>query len=253
MASLISALITLLTFAILARVIFDWLIVGGIIRHDSPIRPIRDAVVMVTEPILAPIRKVVHRGGPFDFSPMVAILFLTMIAAVLAERVEGATYKTLYLLERGAVLAAHRQTLLSPAELAAGFAAGTTAAPVVETIVGNLGLLSSAEGLAPELARALKLDGAELLLWCAGDIGAPLRTLTRARAHENRLYVAAAGDTQASGGGYVVDPAGGVIAETLEGEAMAAGADINRLFARWNDMAPGTNPLRDAPPGLLPR
>lgn len=176
----------------------------------------------------------------------------TMLAAVLAERVEGATYKTLYLLERGAVLAAHRQTQLSPAEQAAGFAAGATAPPVVETIVGNLGLLSSAEGLAPELARTLKLEGAELLLWCAGDIGAPLRTLTRARAHENRLYVAAAGDTGTSGGGYVVDPAGGVIAETLEGEAMAAGADINRLFARWNDMAPGTNPLRDAPPGLLP-
>ena len=43
---LISYLITILTFAILARVIFDWLIAGGIMPHASPIRPLRDAVVM---------------------------------------------------------------------------------------------------------------------------------------------------------------------------------------------------------------
>ena len=42
-----------------------------------------DILYRITEPILAPIRKVVYRGGSFDFSPMVAILFLTLISAVL--------------------------------------------------------------------------------------------------------------------------------------------------------------------------
>ena len=84
MASLISALITLLTFAILARVIFDWLIVGGIIRHDSPIRPIRDAVVMITEPILAPLRRYA-RIGTIDLSPMAAILILSVIRQFVAR------------------------------------------------------------------------------------------------------------------------------------------------------------------------
>ena len=84
MASLISALITLLTFAILARVIFDWLIVGGIIRHDSPIRHIRDAVVMITEPILAPLRRYA-RIGTIDLSPMAAILILSVIRQFVAR------------------------------------------------------------------------------------------------------------------------------------------------------------------------
>jgi YggT family protein len=83
MRDLLSFLITLLTFAILARVIFDWLIVGGIIRHDSPIRPIRDVVVMITEPILAPIRRYA-RIGTIDLSPMAAILILSVIRQVVA-------------------------------------------------------------------------------------------------------------------------------------------------------------------------
>ena len=78
MREILSFLITLLTFAILARVIFDWLIVGGIMRHDSPIRPIRDAVVMITEPILAPLRRYA-RIGTIDLSPMAAILILSVI------------------------------------------------------------------------------------------------------------------------------------------------------------------------------
>ena len=78
----ISFLIQLLIFAILARVIFDWLIVGGIMRHDSPICPIRDVVIMITEPILAPIRRYA-RIGTIDLSPMAAILILSVINSVI--------------------------------------------------------------------------------------------------------------------------------------------------------------------------
>ena len=78
MSGIISYLLTLLTFAILARVIFDWLIAGGIMRSDSPIRPIRDVVIMITEPILAPLRRYA-RIGMIDLSPMAAILIISVI------------------------------------------------------------------------------------------------------------------------------------------------------------------------------
>jgi uncharacterized protein YggT (Ycf19 family) len=83
MAGLINALITLLTFAIFGRVIMDWLIVGGVVRHDSQIRPLRDVLIMITEPILAPLRRYT-RIGMVDLSPMAAIIILSIIGQVLS-------------------------------------------------------------------------------------------------------------------------------------------------------------------------
>lgn len=175
----------------------------------------------------------------------------TMLAVTVAERTADATYKAVSLIDRGRLLATHRQTHLSPREMAAGFAAGDVVPPIVATTFGNIGLLSASEGLVPELARGLKLRGAELLAWSAGDLGgtrAPLRTMARVRANEERCYVIAAGDASPTGGGYVVDPTGAVIGETLAGRAMAMSADVHRMLTRWNDMAPGTNPVHDRHP-----
>jgi predicted amidohydrolase len=171
--------------------------------------------------------------------------YSTIIAAALAERSGNKTYKTQYLISPSGLIATHRQTHLSKRERQAGFSAGDKRPPVVETLIGRVGLLAGVEGLVPELVQSLKLRGSELIAWSAGDIGAPLRTIARARALEHHCYVVAAGDTSETGGGYVVAPAGGVLTETLPGEAMVMTADMNRLLARWNDMAPHTNPLRD--------
>jgi len=168
-----------------------------------------------------------------------------MIAVVLAERAGSATFKTQYLIDPSGVLAAHRQTHLSERERAAGFSPGNEPPPVIDTIVGQVGLLAGVEGLVPELVQSLKLRGSELIAWSAGDVGAPLRTFARARALEHHCYVLAAGDTSEDGGGYVVAPAGAVLTETLPDRSMVMTADINRLLARWNDMAPGTNPIHD--------
>ena len=77
--SLVSTLLGLLTVAIFARVILDWLIVGGIMRHNNPLR---QAVIRITEPILAPLRRYA-RIGTIDLSPMVAILILSVIQSQL--------------------------------------------------------------------------------------------------------------------------------------------------------------------------
>jgi uncharacterized protein YggT (Ycf19 family) len=79
MAGLISTLLGFLTVAIFARVILDWLIVGGIMQSNNPLRA---AVIRITEPILAPIRRYA-RIGAIDLSPMVAILILTVIQSQL--------------------------------------------------------------------------------------------------------------------------------------------------------------------------
>ena len=84
MAGIISNLLGLLTFAIFGRIILDWLVVGGIIKYDSPLRPIRDALIRITEPILGPIRRYA-RIGMIDLSPMVAIIILSIIQAQLSK------------------------------------------------------------------------------------------------------------------------------------------------------------------------
>ena len=193
-----------------------------------------------------------------EFLPLFADLSAetaTVLVVQLAERDNGRTFKTVYMTEGGSLLATHRQTHLAAAELEAGFSAGDEPPPVVETAAGRTGLLGGSEGLAPELGRSLKLRGAELIAWSAGDIAAPVRVLARARAHENRAYVAAAGTATGStvdgGGAYIIDPTGGVLGETLAGEQMATSADINRALARWNEMAPDTDPVRDHDPAAF--
>ena len=75
---IIRALLMVLWLAILARVILDWLIAGGVMRYDNALRPFRDVLLSITEPILGPIRRYTT-VGTIDLSPMIAILFLGMI------------------------------------------------------------------------------------------------------------------------------------------------------------------------------
>ncbi len=84
MGALLSYLITLLIFAILGRVILDWLVVGGLLRYDNALFRVRDVLIYLTEPVLAPIRRFT-RMGAIDFSPMVAIIVLSMVQQVVAR------------------------------------------------------------------------------------------------------------------------------------------------------------------------
>ena len=145
-----------------------------------------------------------------------------ILAVALAERVDGATYKTAYMIDRGTTIAAHRQSALSAAERAAGFVPGDAPPPVVTTPSGSLGLLCGVEGLVPSLAAGLIERGATLIAWCAGDLGVPLEPLARARAIESGRTVVSAGIATAQSGGCIVDARGTILATTLEGRAMVA-------------------------------
>ena len=76
MGEVIRAIGFVLYIAILARVVVSWISPG---RTDNPIVAL---IIQITEPILAPIRRVMPRMGMFDLSPMVALILLTLILSV---------------------------------------------------------------------------------------------------------------------------------------------------------------------------
>lgn len=68
-------LVQILTFSIFARAIISWF----------PINPGNPLVVVlrqVTDPVLAPLRRIVPSVGMIDITPLVAIIILQMIATV---------------------------------------------------------------------------------------------------------------------------------------------------------------------------
>lgn len=76
--NLIDALFYAFSLAILIRVILSW------VRFD-PYHPVSLFIHRVTEPILAPIRRLLPSTGMIDFSPLVAILLLQIAQAVLTQ------------------------------------------------------------------------------------------------------------------------------------------------------------------------
>jgi len=70
--SLLQLLSQLFSLLILARILMSWVQVD---RGNAVVKLIFD----LTEPILAPIRRVLPQAGMFDFSPMVAILLMEFL------------------------------------------------------------------------------------------------------------------------------------------------------------------------------
>ena len=83
--NLINIIFTLIYVAILGRIILSFVIplMGG--RPHPVLMTVYDALVMATEPILGPIRRVLPTFGTLDFSPLVAIILLQIINWVLVR------------------------------------------------------------------------------------------------------------------------------------------------------------------------
>jgi YggT family protein len=73
-------LLQVLWIAILVRVILSWFPV-------DPSNPIIRIIWEVTEPVLAPFRRVIPRIGMFDLSPLAAFLVISFLAQALGTRV----------------------------------------------------------------------------------------------------------------------------------------------------------------------
>ncbi|MBI1393143.1 MAG: YggT family protein [Alphaproteobacteria bacterium] len=72
---LIDAILQLYQFAVFIMVIMSWLLSFNVInRHNQFVDAIWRALVAVTEPLLAPIRRVMPNLGGLDLSPVVLLL-----------------------------------------------------------------------------------------------------------------------------------------------------------------------------------
>ena len=76
----LSILLTVLYIAILARVLLSWFPI-------NPSNPLVRLLWDITEPILAPLRRVIPRIGMFDLSPLAAFLVITFLAQALGIRI----------------------------------------------------------------------------------------------------------------------------------------------------------------------
>ena len=76
--SFTSTLFFILNFAIIIRALMSWF-------NPSPENPIVRIVIEITEPVLAPLRRIVPRIGMIDITPIVAILLMNVIQATLEQ------------------------------------------------------------------------------------------------------------------------------------------------------------------------
>ena len=72
--------IYVLMAAVLVRVLLSWIVP---IQPSIASNPIIAFVFQITEPILAPIRRVLPAMGMLDLSPMVALLLLSLLQVLL--------------------------------------------------------------------------------------------------------------------------------------------------------------------------
>jgi YggT family protein len=77
---ILSTLLTIMMYAIIARALVSW--------FDRGMQnPISQFLVQLTEPIIAPIRRVLPTAGMIDFSPMVAIILIWVLQMMLSSAV----------------------------------------------------------------------------------------------------------------------------------------------------------------------
>ena len=137
--------------------------------------------------------------------------------------------------------------------------------PVADTELGRVAAIASEEILYPDIARALTLRGAEVLLHSSSEIAttlpSPKNIAKQARAIENLAYVVSANSAgiegiaipkaSTDGSSKIIDYRGLVLAEAGYGESMAAYAEIDIAGLRRYRRRPGMgNILSRQPLGL---
>lgn len=150
----------------------------------------------------------------------------TYVAAGIYEREGSAIYNTAVLLDRaGQVAGKYRKVYLPREEIEGGLTPGIDY-PVFQTDFGKIGMMICWDAQYADPARALALRGAELILL---PIWGGNQTLGKARAIENRVFIAASGYNYPT---YVMDPDGELLAVAREpGAAAIATIDLNRRYA----------------------
>ena len=137
------------------------------------------------------------------------------IVAALGEREKQAVYNTAVLIDRrGELVGKYRKVYLPEGELEQGCAPGD-AYPVFDTDFGRIGMMICYDSWYVDPARALAIQGAEIIFL---PIWGGNATLSRARATENHVYLVSCGYDIKSN---IYDPWGELIAEATERPGVA--------------------------------
>ncbi len=184
------------------------------------------------EPVDGPFAREVERVARARGTTVVAGMFET-------SPDEARPFNTLVV--RGAAVADYRKIHLYDSF---GYreSARLTAGPIGDALVRiagfTVGLMTCYDLRFPELGRSLVSEGAEVLVVPAAWVAGPRkvdhwRTLLRARAVENTVYVVGAAQPapRYSGHSMIVDPHGDVLAEAGEGDEIITGSLDSEVLA----------------------
>ena len=173
-----------------------------------------------------------------------------VIIGSLPEPHDNKVYNTAYVLDRGELKGKYRKIhLFSLMQEDRSFDAGDSWL-LVETSIARIGVFICYDLRFPELARRLAVEGAEVLV-VPGEWPKPRqehwRTLLRARAIENQLFVVAAnccgmvGKLDFFGMSMIIDPKGDLLAEAgYDAESIVATLDFAAMSA-WREQIPCFN------------
>jgi omega-amidase len=170
-----------------------------------------------------------------------------VVVGSLPEPHEDKVYNTAFVLDHGKMRGKYRKIhLFSLMQEDRSFDSGSSSL-LVETSVGKLGVFICYDLRFPELARKLAVEGADILV-IPGEWPKPRqdhwRTLLRARAIENQLFLVSAnccgrvGKLDFFGMSMIIDPKGEVLAEAgYEPQDITATLDF-ALMEEWRKQIP---------------
>src|SRR5438309_4906395 len=82
---IIDLLLSIVTWAIIAQVIFCWLVAYNVLNTSSQgVRTLAVAIDRLTAPLYRPIRRILPDFGGIDFSPLVILILIQVIKKLLA-------------------------------------------------------------------------------------------------------------------------------------------------------------------------
>lgn len=87
----ISYLLTLYVYILIAAAVLSWLIAFNVVntRHGA-VAMIAEFLYRITEPVLAPIRRMLPNLGGIDISPVIVILLIVFIQSVILPNIAKA-------------------------------------------------------------------------------------------------------------------------------------------------------------------